>query len=65
MTRFIQCASHGFDHVDVAAANSRRIVVCNIGATGQNGAEQTEKSSCFEDEEFLALPPTPNCNCAW
>jgi hypothetical protein len=51
--------------VDVAAANSGRIVVCNIGATGQNGAEQTEKSSCFEDEEFLALPPTPNCNCAW
>lgn len=40
----IQCASHGFDYVDLAAARSRRIVVCNIGSSDaerQDVAEQT------------------------
>lgn len=40
----IQCASHGFDYVDLAAAQSRRIVVCNIGSSDaelQDVAEQT------------------------
>ena len=29
----IQCASHGFDYVDLAAAHNRRVVVCNIGTS--------------------------------
>jgi len=40
----IQCASHGFDYVDIAAAESRRVNVCNIGTTGaevQDVAEHT------------------------
>ncbi len=42
--RLIQCASHGFDYVDVAAAQRRGIPVCTIGSSGaeqQNVAEQT------------------------
>lgn len=41
---FIQCASHGFDYVDLEAARARNIPVCNIGSSGaekQNVAEQT------------------------
>ncbi|MCV7166136.1 2-hydroxyacid dehydrogenase [Mycobacterium stomatepiae] len=40
----IQCASHGFDYVDLAAARERGIVVCNIGSSDaelQDVAEQT------------------------
>lgn len=40
----IQCASYGFDYVDLAAARSRGIVVCNIGtsdAERQDVAEHT------------------------
>ncbi|MBH1938722.1 phosphoglycerate dehydrogenase [Streptomyces sp. AV19] len=40
----VQCASHGFDYVDVDAARRRGIPVCTIGSTGaekQNVAEQT------------------------
>ncbi|WP_329303161.1 2-hydroxyacid dehydrogenase [Streptomyces sp. NBC_00659] len=40
----IQCASHGFDYVDLDAARERGIPVCNIGSSGaekQNVAEQT------------------------
>ncbi|MFG2092349.1 2-hydroxyacid dehydrogenase [Streptomyces sp. NPDC048612] len=40
----VQCASHGFDYVDLAAARERGIPVCNIGSSGaekQNVAEQT------------------------
>ncbi|MGW0812201.1 2-hydroxyacid dehydrogenase [Streptomyces viridiviolaceus] len=40
----VQCASHGFDYVDVAAARERGIPVCTIGSSGaeaQNVAEQT------------------------
>ncbi|MFF4212153.1 2-hydroxyacid dehydrogenase [Streptomyces sp. NPDC001796] len=42
--RLIQCASHGFDYVDLDAARARNIPVCNIGSSGaekQNVAEQT------------------------
>ncbi|MFJ8630575.1 2-hydroxyacid dehydrogenase [Streptomyces sp. NPDC093568] len=42
--RFVQCASHGYDYVDVAAARARSVQVCNIGSSGaeaQNVAEQT------------------------
>ncbi|MDF3289548.1 2-hydroxyacid dehydrogenase [Streptomyces silvisoli] len=42
--RLIQCASHGFDYVDVAAARQRGIPVSTIGSSGaeqQNVAEQT------------------------
>ncbi|MEV0225678.1 NAD(P)-dependent oxidoreductase [Streptomyces sp. NPDC050704] len=42
--RLVQCASHGFDYVDVAAARARNVPVCNIGSSGaetQNVAEQT------------------------
>ncbi|MEV0523513.1 NAD(P)-dependent oxidoreductase [Streptomyces sp. NPDC050439] len=40
----VQCASHGFDYVDLEAARSRGISVCSIGSSGaekQNVAEQT------------------------
>ncbi|PZT71381.1 phosphoglycerate dehydrogenase [Streptomyces sp. SW4] len=40
----VQCASHGFDYVDTAAARERGIPVCTIGSSGaeaQNVAEQT------------------------
>ncbi|WP_371525663.1 phosphoglycerate dehydrogenase [Streptomyces sp. NBC_01283] len=40
----VQCASHGFDYVDVDAARARGIFVCSIGSSGaekQNVAEQT------------------------
>lgn len=40
----IQCASHGFDYVDLDAARARDVPVCNIGSSGaekQNVAEQT------------------------
>ncbi|MFH8680404.1 2-hydroxyacid dehydrogenase [Streptomyces lydicus] len=40
----VQCASHGFDYVDLDAARERGILVCNIGSSGaekQNVAEQT------------------------
>ncbi|KNB50609.1 2-hydroxyacid dehydrogenase [Streptomyces caatingaensis] len=40
----VQCASHGFDYVDVDAARARGVPVCTIGSTGaekQNVAEQT------------------------
>jgi phosphoglycerate dehydrogenase-like enzyme len=42
--RLVQCASHGFDYVDVAAARGRGVRVANIGSSGaesQNVAEQT------------------------
>ncbi|MGW1373457.1 2-hydroxyacid dehydrogenase [Streptomyces sp. NPDC002446] len=40
----VQCASHGFDYVDLAAARDRGVTVCTIGSSGaerQNVAEQT------------------------
>ncbi|MFG2502904.1 2-hydroxyacid dehydrogenase [Streptomyces sp. NPDC048441] len=40
----VQCASHGFDYVDVNAARERSVSVCSIGSSGaekQNVAEQT------------------------
>lgn len=40
----VQCASHGFDYVDVDAARARSVAVCSIGSSGaekQNVAEQT------------------------
>ncbi|GAA3782590.1 2-hydroxyacid dehydrogenase [Streptomyces chiangmaiensis] len=40
----VQCASHGFDYVDLDAARARNVPVCNIGSSGaekQNVAEQT------------------------
>ncbi|MGY6026678.1 2-hydroxyacid dehydrogenase [Streptomyces spinosirectus] len=40
----VQCASHGFDYVDVEAARGRGVRVANIGSSGaesQNVAEQT------------------------
>ncbi|MGW5737849.1 MULTISPECIES: 2-hydroxyacid dehydrogenase [Streptomyces] len=40
----VQCASHGFDYVDLDAARARGISVCSIGSSGaekQNVAEQT------------------------
>ncbi|MCX5563313.1 2-hydroxyacid dehydrogenase [Streptomyces sp. NBC_00038] len=40
----IQCASHGFDYVDLEAARAKGVHVCNIGSSGaekQNVAEQT------------------------
>jgi len=42
--KLIQCAGHGFDYVDLAAAKSRGIRVCNIGSSKaevQDVAEQT------------------------
>ncbi|MFE0103644.1 2-hydroxyacid dehydrogenase [Streptomyces sp. NPDC059009] len=40
----VQCASHGFDYVDLEAARQHSVHVCNIGSSGaekQNVAEQT------------------------
>jgi phosphoglycerate dehydrogenase-like enzyme len=40
----VQCASHGYDYVDAAAARQRGVTVCTIGSSGaeaQNVAEQT------------------------
>ncbi|MGW0758513.1 2-hydroxyacid dehydrogenase [Streptomyces sp. NPDC002814] len=40
----VQCASHGFDYVDVTTARARSVPVCTIGSSGaeaQNVAEQT------------------------
>jgi len=40
----VQCASHGFDYVDLEAARRQGVTVCNIGSSGaekQNVAEQT------------------------
>ncbi len=40
----VQCASHGFDYVDLGAARARGVPVCTIGSSGaeaQNVAEQT------------------------
>lgn len=40
----VQCASHGYDYVDVDAARDRGVRVCTIGSSGaerQNVAEQT------------------------
>lgn len=40
----VQCASHGFDYVDLDAARAKGVPVCNIGSSGaekQNVAEQT------------------------
>ncbi|MBY8343601.1 phosphoglycerate dehydrogenase [Streptomyces spinosirectus] len=40
----VQCASHGFDYVDLEAARARGVTVANIGSSGaeaQNVAEQT------------------------
>jgi phosphoglycerate dehydrogenase-like enzyme len=40
----VQCASHGFDYVDLEAARARGVRVANIGSSGaeaQNVAEQT------------------------
>lgn len=42
--RLVQCASHGYDHVDVPAARERGVTVCTIGSSGaeqQNVAEHT------------------------
>ncbi|MFJ9539550.1 2-hydroxyacid dehydrogenase [Streptomyces sp. NPDC101225] len=42
--RLVQCASHGFDYVDVDTARARGVNVANIGSSGaesQNVAEQT------------------------
>ncbi|MFF4362736.1 2-hydroxyacid dehydrogenase [Streptomyces sp. NPDC001604] len=42
--KLVQCASHGFEYVDVDAARARDVLVCNIGSSGaesQNVAEQT------------------------
>ncbi|MFF6987654.1 NAD(P)-dependent oxidoreductase [Streptomyces sp. NPDC010273] len=40
----VQCASHGFDYVDLDTARAQGVVVCTIGSSGaeaQNVAEQT------------------------
>lgn len=40
----IQCASHGFDYVDLAAARSRGVMVCNIGSSGAELADVAEQT---------------------
>jgi phosphoglycerate dehydrogenase-like enzyme len=40
----IQCASHGFDYVDPAAARSRGITVCNIGSSGAEAHDVAEQT---------------------
>jgi len=40
----IQCASHGFDYVDLAAARRRGITVCNIGSSGAEAQDVAEQA---------------------
>ncbi|ELS58618.1 putative glycerate dehydrogenase [Streptomyces viridochromogenes Tue57] len=43
-SELMQCASHGFDHVDLDTARERGVPVCNTGSSGAEGrnvAEQT------------------------
>lgn len=40
----IQCASHGFDYVDLTAARRRGIVVCNIGSSDAEAADVAEQT---------------------
>lgn len=40
--RLIQTPSHGFDHVDIEAAASRGIPVCNVGTSGAEAATVAE-----------------------
>ena len=40
--RFVQCASHGFDHVDLTAAASRGVRVANIGSTAAEAQDVAE-----------------------
>ena len=42
----IQCASHGFDYVDLAAARRRGIVVCNIGSSEAEAAGRGRADLC-------------------
>ncbi|WHT16725.1 2-hydroxyacid dehydrogenase [Crossiella sp. CA-258035] len=45
--RLIQCASHGFDHIDLAAARAAGITVCNIGSTGAEAQDVAEQTLCL------------------
>jgi phosphoglycerate dehydrogenase-like enzyme len=40
--RLIQAPSHGFDHIDVDAAASRGIAVCNVGTSGAEAGTVAE-----------------------
>jgi phosphoglycerate dehydrogenase-like enzyme len=40
--RIIQAPSHGFDHVDVDAAASRGVAVCNVGTSGAEAGTVAE-----------------------
>ncbi len=40
----IQCAGHGFDYVDIAAARRRGIVVCNIGSSEAEAPDVAEQT---------------------
>ncbi len=40
--RLIQTPSHGFDHVDIEAAGTRDIPVCNVGTSGAEAATVAE-----------------------
>jgi phosphoglycerate dehydrogenase-like enzyme len=42
--KLIQCASHGFDYVDLAAARSRGVVVCNIGSSEAEASDVAEQA---------------------
>ena len=39
---FVQCASHGFDYVDLDTARARGVTVCNIRTTGAEHREVAE-----------------------
>ncbi|GAA0615517.1 2-hydroxyacid dehydrogenase [Kutzneria viridogrisea] len=45
--RFVQCASHGFDHVDLDAAAERGISVSNIGSTDAEAQDVAEHALCL------------------
>ncbi|MGO1051259.1 2-hydroxyacid dehydrogenase [Crossiella sp. CA198] len=45
--RFLQVSSHGFDHVDLAAARARGITVCTIGSSDAEAQDVAEQALCL------------------
>ncbi|KAA2261317.1 phosphoglycerate dehydrogenase [Solihabitans fulvus] len=45
--RFVQCASHGYDHVDLVAAARGKVAVSNIGSTSAEAQDVAEHALCL------------------
>ncbi|WP_351233680.1 2-hydroxyacid dehydrogenase [Streptomyces sp. NPDC002133] len=44
----VQCASHGYDYIDLDAARARSVAVCNIGSSGA-------ESRCVAEQTFALM----------